>query len=138
MKRADEAIHNLCESLGGGYVVKDLWGKPRLYCDFGNGFNVQIEGMYTINMRRKATLYLWSGYPWDDDSVVVDVVHKVRREDIYDVVESFRVFSNDLIDAGYVGGKAWNWVEKHELRECNKLVHDYEFRKRNKSFQGWD
>lgn len=94
--------------------------------------------MYTINMRRKATLYLWSGYPWDDDSVVVDVVHKVRREDIYDVVESFRVFSNDLIDAGYVGGKAWNWVEKHELRECNKLVHDYEFRKRNKSFQGWD
>lgn len=125
VKRADKAINELCESLGENYVVvrPEYIGKPYLYCDFGNGFGVKVEGVYTVNMRRKASLCLFSGSPWDENSVAVDALRKIRREDIYDTVESFRVFVDDLIDAGYVGDKVQDWWGDRELIEQAESIH---------------
>lgn len=51
MTKADEAINKLCKSLGTDYMIKTIDGEPCVYRDFSNGFNVEISGMYTANMK---------------------------------------------------------------------------------------
>lgn len=117
MAKADEAINKLCKSLGAEYTVKTIDGEPCVYRDFGNGFNVEISGMYTTNLNRKANLYLWRG-----NSPIVATVQDVRREDIGNVVERLRVFVDELIEAGYGGVNVLNWREDSGLCEKYKLV----------------
>lgn len=118
MTKADEAINKLCKSLGTDYMVKTIDGEPCVYRDFSNGFNVEISGMYTTSMKRRANLYLWR-----DNSPIVDSVQDVRREDIGAVVEKLRMFVDALFDAGYGGDNALGWRNDPGLCEKNKLVH---------------
>lgn len=118
MVKADEAINKLCKSLGAEYTVKTIDGEPCVYRDFGNGFNVEISGMYTTHLNRKANLYLWWG-----SSPIVATILDVRREDIGSTVERLRGFVEELIEAGYGGDNVLNWRENSGLREKYKLVH---------------
>lgn len=118
MTKADEAIRNLCKNLGKEYAVVNIDGEPCVYRDFGNGFNVEISGMYTTSMKRRANLYLWR-----DNSPIVDSVQDVRREDIGTVVEKLRMFVDALIDAGYGGDNVLGWRNDPGLCEKNKMVH---------------
>ncbi|MCD2492959.1 hypothetical protein LQE92_10000 [Lacrimispora sp. NSJ-141] len=54
-------IKALCRSLGAEYCVREIDLEPIIYRDFGNGFNVEISGVYTASTKKKATRYLWHG-----------------------------------------------------------------------------
>ncbi len=58
MASKDTAIRALCRSLGKEYRVCTIDFEPVIYRDFGNGFNVEISGVYTTSKTRRATLYL--------------------------------------------------------------------------------
>ena len=61
MSKRDTMIRALCKSLGVDYRVTTIDLERVIYRDFGNGFNVEISGMHTSSMKKKATLYLWYG-----------------------------------------------------------------------------
>lgn len=61
MSKRDTMIRALCKSLGVDYRVTTIDLERVIYRDFGNGFNVEISGMYTSSMKKKATIYLWYG-----------------------------------------------------------------------------
>ena len=61
MTKKDKAIQELCDSLGGDYKVQDIDLETCIYRDFGNGFDVEISGVYTTSQKKKATIYLWCG-----------------------------------------------------------------------------
>ena len=97
-------------------TVIDL--EPVVYRDFGNGFNVEISGMYTTSKRKKATIYLWHEDK-QPDCIIVKTIHDVCREDIGSVVEKLHDYSEDLIRAGKdnrecifnLKFKAWNMAK---------------------------
>ena len=57
MTKKDKAIQELCDSLGGDYKVQDIDLETCIYRDFGNGFDVEISGVYTTSQKKKATIY---------------------------------------------------------------------------------
>lgn len=61
MSKRDTMIRALCKSLGVDYRVTTIDLERVIYRDFGNGFNVEISGMHTPSMKKKATIYLWYG-----------------------------------------------------------------------------
>ena len=61
MSKRDTMIRALCKSLGVDYRVTTIDLERVIYRDFGNGFNVEISGMHTSSMKKKATIYLWYG-----------------------------------------------------------------------------
>lgn len=109
MASCDTAIRALCQSLGKEYRVTTIDFERVIYRDFGNGFNVEISGVHTTSKRKKATIYLWYG----DKAlscILVDTVKDVAREDITEVVENLRDFSNGLLASGIdTRDKIYNW-----------------------------
>lgn len=99
MASCDTAIRALCKSLGKDYRVTIIDGEKVIYRDFGNGFNVEISGVYTTSKRKRANIYLWYG---DEglSSFHMDTVWHVTQEDIGEVVEILLNFSNWLIASG--------------------------------------
>ena len=61
MSNRDSSIRALAKKFGKDYRVTVIDLEPVVYRDFGNGFNVEISGMYTTSKLRKATIYLWHG-----------------------------------------------------------------------------
>ena len=115
MSNQDTSIRALAKKLGKDYRVTVIDLEPVVYRDFGNGFNVEISGMYTISKRKKATVYLWHGDK-QPDCIIVKTVHDVCREDIASVVEELHDYSEELIRTGKnnrdsifnLKFKAWN------------------------------
>lgn len=99
MSKLDECINALCKSLGKNYSVRTIDLEPVIYRDFGNGFNVEISGVYTSSLKKKATLYLWFG---DKQflSVIVKSVRDVPRNQIGDKVDELYQLSLELIKQG--------------------------------------
>ena len=88
MTKKDKAIQELCDSLGG------------IYRDFGNGFDVEISGVYTTSQKKKATIYLWcvgEGHYFQ----IVRIANGVARDVIGKVVEELFAYSEELIAQGY-------------------------------------
>lgn len=96
MGSRDSSIRALAKKLGKDYRVTVIDLEPVVYRDFGNGFNVEISGMYTTSKLRKATIYLWHG-DRQPDCIIVKTVKDVCREDIAYVVEELYEYSEDLI-----------------------------------------
>lgn len=101
----NSSIRALAKKLGEDYRVAVIDFEHVVYRDFGNGFNVEISGMYTTSKRKKATIYLWhddrqSGY------TIVTIARNVCRDDISSVVEELYSYSEELIHAGK-DNKAW-------------------------------
>lgn len=103
MASRDTAIRGLAKNLGNKYRVCTIDLERVVYRDFGNGFNVEISGMYTTSIKIKATIYLWHGDKRPDCSIV-KTVHDVPREEIANVVESLYAYSNTLTKANNNGG----------------------------------
>lgn len=118
MGSRDSSIRALAKKLGKDYRVTVIDLEPVVYRDFGNGFNVEISGMYTTSKLRKATIYLWHG-DRQPDCIIVKTVKDICREDIASVVEELYEYSEDLIRAGHDNRdssysqrfKAWNMAK---------------------------
>ena len=118
MANRDSSIRALAKQLGKDYRVTVIDLEPVVYRGFGNGFNVEISGMYTTSKRKKATIYLWHG-DRQHDCIIVKTVHYVCREDIGSAVEELHDYSEDLIRTGkdnreslfYLKFKAWNMAK---------------------------
>ena len=99
MSTRDSSIRALAKRLGKDYRVTVIDLEPVVYRDFGNGFNVEISGMYTTSKLRKATIYLWHG-DRQPNCIIVKTVKGVCRDDISSVVEELYGYSDELIRAG--------------------------------------
>lgn len=100
MASKDTAIRVLCKSLGKEYRVCTIDFEPVIYRDFGNGFNVEISGVYTTSKTKKATLYLWYGEE-QPECLIVKTVRDVQRDEIVDVVEGLLHYSYALLSDGF-------------------------------------
>lgn len=103
MASKDTAIRALCKSLGKEYRVCTIDFEPVIYRDFGNGFNVEISGVYTTSKTKKATLYLWYGEA-QPECLIVKTVRDVQRDEIVDVVEGLLHYSYALLSDGFDAG----------------------------------
>lgn len=100
MTKKDKAIKELCDSLGDDYRVQNIDLETCIYRDFGNGFDVEISGVYTTSQQKKATIYLWcvgEGQYFQ----IVRIVNGVERDEIGKVVEELLSYSQELIAQGY-------------------------------------
>ncbi len=95
----DTCLRALARKLGKEYRVTVIDLEPVVYRDFGNGFNVEISGMYTTSKKKKATLYLWFGEQFNN-CVMVKMTEGVRREDIGGEVERLYKFSELMLSRG--------------------------------------
>ena len=100
MSKRDTMIRALCKSLGVDYRVTTIDLERVIYRDFGNGFNVEISGMHTSSMKKKATIYLWYGDTMTE-CIIVKTVRDIPRELIGESVEELMKYSNLLIAQGY-------------------------------------
>lgn len=67
MTKKDKAIQELCDSLGGDYKVQDIDLETCIYRDFGNGFDVEISGVYIPQARRRKQLSIYG--VWEKDII---------------------------------------------------------------------
>ena len=129
MGNRDSSIRALAKQLGKDYRVTVIDLEPVVYRDLGNGFNVEISGMYTTSKRKKATIYLWHGDK-QPDCIIVKTVHDVFRKDIGAVVEELHDYSENLIRTGKdnrdsifnLKFKAWN-MTKGGIKMTRKIIY---------------
>lgn len=99
MANRDDAIRALCQSLGKEYTVTTIDFERVIYRDFGNGFNVEISGVYNASKNKNATIYLW--YGTDAPSCfIVDTVKNVSQDNIGKEVEKLFDYSKTLLASG--------------------------------------
>lgn len=103
MASKDTAIRALCRKLGKEYRVCTIDFEPVIYRDFGNGFNVEISGVYTTSKTRKATLYLWYGEK-QPECLIVKTVRDVQRDEIANAVEGLLHYSCAILADGFDAG----------------------------------
>ncbi len=115
MASKDTAIRALCKSLGKEYRVCTIDFEPVIYRDFGNGFNVEISGVYTTSKTKKATLYLWYGEE-QPECLIVKTVRDVQRDEIADAVEGLLHYSYALLADGFNAGDR---LSGHQLMITN-------------------
>lgn len=129
MGNRDSSIRALAKQLGKDFKVTVIDLEPVVYRDFGNGFNVEISGMYTTGKRKKATIYLWHGDK-QPDCIIVKTVHDVFHKDIGAVVEELHDYSENLIRTGKdnrdsifnLKFKAWN-MTKGGIKMTRKIIY---------------
>jgi hypothetical protein len=92
-------MKSLCERLGRDYCIRTIDLEPVIYRDFGNGYNVEISGVYTTGTKKKATLYLWYGER-QPECIIVKKVSNVAREDIGTEVDKLFEYSKELLSKG--------------------------------------
>ena len=100
MSKRDTMIRALCKSLGVDYRVTTIDLERVIYRDFGNGFDVEISGVYTTSQKKKATIYLWcvgEGHYFQ----IVRIANGVARDEIGKVVEELFAYSEELIAQGH-------------------------------------
>ena len=98
MASRDSCIRALAKKLGNEYRVTVIDFEHVVYRDFGNGYNVEISGMYTTSKKKRATLYLWDGETIG--ARVVKIVSDVAQDDIGKEVEKMYEYSKSLIERG--------------------------------------
>ncbi len=100
MASRDKAIRDLAKSLGGQYEICTIDLEPVIYRDVGNGFNVEVSGVYTAGPKKKATIYLWHG-DRQPECIIVKTVRDVSREEISKTVDELYDYSNSLLAQGF-------------------------------------
>ena len=98
MASRDSCIRALAKKLGKEYRVTFMDFEHVVYRDFGNGYNVEISGMYTTSKNKRATLYLWNGETIG--ARVVKIVSDVAQDDIGKEAEKLYEYSKSLIERG--------------------------------------
>lgn len=100
MPSKNVCIKALCNSLGSQYCIREIDLEPVIYRDFGNGFNVEVSGVYTASTKKRATIYLWHG-DRQPECIIVKTVRDVLREDISKTVDELHDYSNSLLAQGF-------------------------------------
>ncbi len=70
-------MKSLCKELGPEYRITVIDLSQVIYRDFGSGFDLEISGVNTSSLRKRATLYLWH-----DKNRMIKIVKSVPQEDI--------------------------------------------------------
>ncbi len=96
MLSKNSCIKALCNRLGSDYCIREIDLEPVIYRDYGNGFNVEVSGVYTAGTNKKATIYLWHGER-QPECIIVKTVRDVSREDIAKTVDELYDYSNSLL-----------------------------------------
>jgi len=99
MSKQDTMQNALCRELGKDYCIRTIDMERCIYRDFGNGFNVEVSGMRTSSMRKRANLYLWFGDGYG--AIIVRTVYRVERSAIGSVCDELLEYSEQLLAAGY-------------------------------------
>lgn len=76
-------MRKLCRSLGDQYRITDIDLERVIYRDFGNGYDVEISGVNTSSVRKKANIYLWK-----DGQCIVERLIGVPQEEIGSAVDA--------------------------------------------------
>ena len=95
-----KALRALVKELGEDYCIRTIDLEPCPYRDFGNGFNVEVSGMYTTGKKKTATIYLWYG---DNGpaSLLITEVSGIPRDRIASAVDKLYAYSEKLLADGY-------------------------------------
>lgn len=99
MTKKDQCINKLCKELGKDYCIRVIDLEKVIYRDFYNGFNVEISGMHTTSLNKKANIYLWFGDKMSS-CLIVKTLIGISRDQIKDKVDELYQLSNDLIEKG--------------------------------------
>ena len=105
-------MRRLCESLGANYSIKAIDLECVIYRDLGNGYDIEVSGMNTSSLKRKATIYLWK-----DKKVIVRGLKGVPQDSIDKYVEELKNFAESLTEKdfdsdGFYKGKRYIHVSK--------------------------
>ena len=122
MSKQKQALKALVKELGDDYRIRTIDFEPCPYRDFGNGFNVEVSGMYTSSMKKKATLYLWYG---DNGpcSLMIKKVSDVPRDQIAAKVEELYDYSEKLLADGFdTSDKLYHMMYSQPTRVWNMAV----------------
>ncbi len=97
-------IRDLCKELGGQYEIRVIDSENVIYRNLGNGFDVEVSGMDTNSLKKRATVYLWS-----KGGGILKIVEDVPQGSIGDIVEELNYLAKKLDPNG----------QYPELRESN-------------------
>ncbi len=97
-----QSIKDLLKLLGSDYRIMNIDLEKCLYCDFGNGFNVEISGIGGVTSVKPLTIYLWFGEK-RPECIIVKTIKNVERSAmaIHQTVEDLRIYSENLLSQGY-------------------------------------
>ncbi len=75
-------LRKLCRQLGPDYETTIIDLEYVIRRDFGNGYDLEISGVNTSSLKRKATLYVWK-----DKKHIVEKIYNVARDNIGSIAD---------------------------------------------------
>jgi hypothetical protein len=105
ISKPSQHMKSLCKELGPEYRITVIDLSQVIYRDFGNGFDLEVSGVNTASIRKRATLYLWH-----DKNRIIKIVKSVPQEDIGKWAEWLRqktesIKPEDFDRYGYLKGE---------------------------------
>lgn len=82
MQPANPQLRKLCKQLGSDYEITIIDLEHVIRRDLGNSYDLEISGVNTSSLKRKATLYVWK-----DKKHIVEKIYRVSRDDIGSVAD---------------------------------------------------
>ena len=105
-------MRKLCKCLGAKYSIRVIDFERVIYRDLGNGYDIEVSGMNTTSLRKKATIYLWK-----NKKIIVRGLKGVSQDSIDKYVEELKNFAESLTEKdfdsdGFYKGKRYIHVSK--------------------------
>lgn len=82
MQSVNPQLRKLCKQLGSDYEITIIDLEHVIRRDLGNGYDLEISGVNTSSLKRKATLYVWK-----DKKHIVEKIYRVSRDDIGSIAD---------------------------------------------------
>lgn len=89
-------MKELCKNLGIEYRITDIDLERVIYRDFGSGYDVEISGVNTSSLSKKARIYLWK-----DKRHIIKIIENVPQSDIGAWVDKLHALVHGLTDADF-------------------------------------
>lgn len=82
MQPVNPQLRKLCRQLGSDYEITIIDLEHVIRRNLGKGYDLEISGVNTSSLKRKATLYVWK-----DKKHIVEKIHRVSRDDIGSIAD---------------------------------------------------
>ncbi len=89
-------MKELCKRLGSEYCIADIDLERVIYRDFGKGYDVEISGVNTSSLSKKARIYLWK-----DKRRIIKIIENIPQSDIGAWVDKLYALVHGLTDADF-------------------------------------
>lgn len=89
-------MKELCKKLGSEYRITDIDLERVVYRDFGNGYDVEISGVNTSSLSKKARIYLWK-----DKHRIIKIIENVPQSGIGAWVDKLHALVHGLTDSDF-------------------------------------